>query len=293
MPIPESQLETWSKQGAGVGSRDTYASVRRALEGGDYHGSPTIFLQGSYGNDTNIYAESDVDVVIRTDEFFYYDIDALSDTEKAAFHAAHPNSKAGSYGYDDFKNDVLKALRKQFGSSAVIPGKRAIAILPSGNRRSADVIVAAKHRRYYTFPGTPHEGITFFTSTSEQINNFPKQHSDNCTTKHQATDCGFKPTIRVLKNLRGCLVDRDLIDNKSVAPSYFLEGLVYNVPNTEFRSTYQSTLAAVLTWLHAADVDKLECANGLYYLVRGSNVTWSRTNYDLFLAQAIKLWNEW
>ena len=68
MPIAESQLETWSHPGAGPGSRDTYDSVRTALESPkavykdkDYE----VFLQGSYGNDTNIYGESDVDTVIR------------------------------------------------------------------------------------------------------------------------------------------------------------------------------------------------------------------------------------
>lgn len=29
-----------------------------------------VFLQGSYGNDTNIYAESDVDIAIRLDNCF-------------------------------------------------------------------------------------------------------------------------------------------------------------------------------------------------------------------------------
>jgi tRNA nucleotidyltransferase (CCA-adding enzyme) len=44
--------------------------------------SYSVFLQGSYGNDTNIYADSDVDVVIATDAVFYSDLDRLSDEEK-------------------------------------------------------------------------------------------------------------------------------------------------------------------------------------------------------------------
>ena len=66
MSIPLAQLETWSGQGAIKTSKDTYATVNAALE--DANAKYTdrnfkIFLQGSYGNDTNIYAESDVDVV--------------------------------------------------------------------------------------------------------------------------------------------------------------------------------------------------------------------------------------
>lgn len=100
MAIPESQLETWSHQGSITQSRDTYATVKRALE------APTaayaskdfkVFLQGSYCNDSNIYAESDVDVVIRLDSIFYYDPSALSPGELAAFNAS---LIPGSCSYD-------------------------------------------------------------------------------------------------------------------------------------------------------------------------------------------------
>ena len=63
--IPETQLDTWSHQGSITQSSATYATIKRSLEASDagyanknFH----VFLQGSYGNDTNVYAESDVDV---------------------------------------------------------------------------------------------------------------------------------------------------------------------------------------------------------------------------------------
>ena len=59
--------------GAQVTSKETYATVKLALES-TYAGYAdkkyNVFLQGSYGNDTNIYKESDVDVVIRLDSIF-------------------------------------------------------------------------------------------------------------------------------------------------------------------------------------------------------------------------------
>ena len=293
MPIPESQLETWAKQGAVAGSRDTYASVKNALEAGNYRGVPNIFLQGSYGNDTNIYAESDVDVVIRTDEFFYYDLSFLSEPEKAAFHQAYPDRPTGSYGYDDFKSEVIGALKGKFGNSAVTPGKRAIAIPPSGNRRSADVIVAAQLKRFDKFPGTPFEGIAFFASNGERIDNFPKQHSANCTTKHQNTYQRFKPSVRILKNARSCMVERGIISNKMVAPSYFIEGLLYNVPDANFGASHKETIQNAINWLQTADITQLVCANELLWLVRNGNVTWSDANYKAFLAGLVKLWSEW
>src|SRR5258708_19566960 len=74
MTIPLAQLDTWSKQGASVTSKTTYATIKAALE--DANAKYTdrnfkVFLQGSYGNDTNIWAESDVDPVTPYSPPFY------------------------------------------------------------------------------------------------------------------------------------------------------------------------------------------------------------------------------
>ena len=55
MVIPESQLETWSHQGSLTQSRDTYATVKRALETAatNFAGYEfKVFIQGSYCNHT-------------------------------------------------------------------------------------------------------------------------------------------------------------------------------------------------------------------------------------------------
>ena len=55
----------------------------------------------------------------------------------------------------------------------------------------ADVIAAIQYRRYHKFLSMSDqvydEGICFFNSAGECIANYPKQHSANCTAKHQAT----------------------------------------------------------------------------------------------------------
>src|SRR4051812_47716712 len=110
MTIPLAQLQTWSAQGSVTQSKNTYASIKGALE--DARANYTehnfkVFLQGSYGNDTNIYAESDVDVVVRYDGAFYHDIKERPADEQIAFHAAYPAN--GTYAYNDFKQHVAQA----------------------------------------------------------------------------------------------------------------------------------------------------------------------------------------
>lgn len=108
MPIPEQQLTTWSGQGAIAGSRDTYATVKLALETNDTDYAKKwyeVFLQGSYCNDTNIYAESDVDIVICLKTVFYHDLTLMSPTEQAAFKSSFSD---GTDTLADFKAGVLK-----------------------------------------------------------------------------------------------------------------------------------------------------------------------------------------
>src|ERR1039458_4338822 len=115
MAIPESQLETWSHQGSVTQSSTTYATVKRALEAADSNyadKSFEVFLQGSYGNNTNISAESDVDVVIRLDSLYYSDPSLLTPQELAVFNAGFT---AATYSYADYKSHVTSALKKSFG----------------------------------------------------------------------------------------------------------------------------------------------------------------------------------
>ena len=297
MAIPESQLETWSHQGAVTGSSTTYNHIKNTLEDRD---SPyasknfSVFLQGSYGNDTNIYSESDVDIVIQLNDTFKSDTSALSTYQKEIYSKAF---SAASYTLSDFKADVLSVLTSKYGNP-VKEGSKAIAIPASVGRRKADVIVAMQYRRYHKFNGeydqNYDEGICFYTSNYDEIVNYPKQHRANLTTKHQSSNKWLKPMVRVLKNLRGKLVDEGMI-TAGVAPSYYLEGLLYNVPDFKLTSSYQDCFVNAMNWIQDdADKDKLLCANEQYYLLRDfSHVCWPRANCDQFLSAATELWNDW
>jgi hypothetical protein len=252
-----------------------------------------VFLQGSYGNDTNIYAESDVDIVVRLDETFYRDLSLLTAQDRALYDA---HFGPATYTYDAFKADVVKALRAAFGAAFVEEGPKAVWIKPSGTRRNADVIVAAEYRRYFSFRGGQNQsyesGICFWSGNT-QIINYPKQHSANCTAKHQATNGWFKPMVRILKNMRTRMVNVDAIED-GVAPSYFLEGLLYNVPNDKFGGTYEDTFVAAYNWIIKADQTQFVCANEQYYLLRDNDpVTWPTANGKEFLDELATFWRDW
>lgn len=297
MPIPESQLETWSHQGSITQSSNTYNTIKSVLEDSAAPYADKnfkVFLQGSYGNDTNIYAESDVDIVIRLDDCFHSDLESLSEDEKSAYKEAFSDA---TYTHADFKRDVLSVLEGQYGS-AVTAGDKAIAIDAAGSRRKSDVIVATQFRRYFKFRSAGDseyvEGICFFNAAGERIANYPKQHSANLTTKHQGSSKWLKPMVRVLKNVRSRMVDDGLI-KIGVAPSYYIEGLLYNVPDEKFTGSFEDCMVNILNWYRQeASKTDLVCANEQYYLLRdGFHTCWPQTDCDAFVEAAVDLWNEW
>ncbi|WP_429818068.1 nucleotidyltransferase domain-containing protein [Ensifer sp. B1-9] len=296
MAIPERQLETWSHQPAAGPSRDTYRAVKEVLE--DWRAPfadkrPNVFLQGSYGNDTNVARESDVDVVSMIDTTFAHDADTLRTEQYEAFQGAYKGSAA--YSYRQYKADVTAWLITNYGKE-VTPGKKAIFIPAGKNRRDCDVLPAIEYRYYYSFKSLTDQsyasGICFYLPDGTQIVNYPKQHSANCTSKHQQTDSWFKPTVRIYKNMRNCMIDRRVLP-EGIAPSYFIEGMLYNVPTEMFGKSFQKTVAATYDFIAQADRSQFKCANGIHSLLGSTPVTWSATNCQTFLDALLRLWREW
>ena len=297
MAIDEAQLEIWSHQGSITQSSNTYNTIKNTLQAsGTLYSDKNykVFLQGSYGNDTNIWAESDVDVVIRLDDCFHSDLENLSEEEKAAYQSAFVDA---IYTRADFVRDVLDVLVNKYGKD-VKAGDKAITIAPNGGRRKTDVIVAAQYRRYYQFKGIANqsytEGICFWNAKGEMIANFPKQHSANLTARHQSAETWLKPMVRILKNMRGRCISEGLL-KEGIAPSYYLEGLLYNVPADRFGKSYQDCFVNAFNWIQQeSDKTNLVCANEQHYLLLdGVHTCWPTANGDTFINAAIELWNNW
>src|SRR5690349_19728350 len=143
MGISESQLTTWSNQGATTSSASTYASIKVALaahnwpKGWEY----VPYLQGSYPNYTNIRGNSDVDIVVEMTSMFFSD---LTEEEKKL----RKLSTAG-VTYDEFRREVIAALTAYYGAKNIdATGPNAIAVLGDSSRLKADVLAAVTYREY-------------------------------------------------------------------------------------------------------------------------------------------------
>ena len=295
MAVPESQLDTWSKQGSVTQSASTYASVKGVLEDSSspyYLKAFETRLQGSYANDTNIYRDSDVDIIIRLDSTFYHDADTLAADQHALFQKMHPGT--AQYGWHDFKAEVAAWLVKNYGSGVKV-GSKAIFIPGNGTRRDCDVLPCARFKYYYRYTASEDsfaDGICFFLKDGTRVVNFPVQHSDNCTSKHKSTANWFKPTVRIYKNMRNYLIDRSLLKD-GVAPSYFIEGMLWNVPADKFGKSWDDTFVETFNYINSADRSAFKCANGIHNLFGVTPVHWNAADCQTYLNALKHLWNNW
>ena len=290
MAIPETQLETWSHQGATVGSANTHHSIRVAL---DRHSWPAgmnynAYLQGSYPNYTNIRGNSDVDLVIESSFVFYSN---LSEDEKRQLGIG-----LGSYGYWDFRDEVLKALTSYYGAGLVdASGQKSIKIKASGNRLAADAVPCITYKHYRNWKVVA-EGITFWTlSSNQQVINYPKLHLQNGSNKNGNTSNCYKPAIRMFKNAR----ERILANNPLLTgnyPSYFVECLLYNVPDDCFGNSFAGTYCDVANFLLAQNPQNIAefwCQNGQLRLFGDLSTQWNITQAQDFIDRLCLLWEQW
>lgn len=295
MAIPENQLETWSRQGATASASALYERIRTALkndtalQGRDFD----VFLQGSYRNSTNIYGDSDVDVVAMLKETFKPDYDYLDESSKSLVKLGHVDA---NYTLTDFRRDVSNAIRRAFPIHAITEGGKSIKIPRTSNNIPADVVPCLEYRLYLppqTLLGDPayFEGIWLWdVQRGHAVTSYPKQSYDNGVAKHGRTSQWYKPTVRIFKNARGWMEGNGLIQS-GTASSHAIECLLYNVPDQQFGSSYVDTVVKVLNWLNGADLTDFVCQNGIQRLFDSGR--WTQQDARTYIGALIQMWNQW
>lgn len=294
MPIPKTQIETWSSQGATTTSKNTYASVKSAIDeivSPLNHLTITSYLSGSYRNDTNVYAESDVDVIIELQKWNGSGLayTNLNDEQRAALEIGTIN-----FNYSDFKNQIVRGLQRYYEYRFVKENNKAVMLLPNGNRRPCDIIIAVPFNFYFNplSKANKKAGIKFYTLGGDEVINFPKIHSENATTIHQNSNTNFKGVVRIFKNIRNYLTTNHGY-NKASAPSYFLECFIGNVPITEFTTDLYDSFINTANYLLQNSWDNFYCLNNIRPLFGNSNEQWNEPDAQNFLDTLKNLYTNW
>ena len=280
MPIPESTISSWSHHEAGTAFKEAHVPIREALNA--YKGLSQfkyeVFLQGSYKNDTNLGGDSDVDVVIRLASKLKPSVVSLSGKRLQA-DGSH---RFALERWQSFRDHAMKAMKARFGK-AVKSGRKTIK-LPKGTiPADADLVVTLSHK----------EGIGFYLPDEGRwVVSFPEQHHQRGLKKEKATDKQFKRTIRMFKAARNRLVEKGSL-TKDDAPSYFIECLLYNVPDTLFAPKLAPTYVAILDWLKTVKLKDFQCQNGFVPLFGPGREQWSVKKARAFVKALQDMWDTW
>ena len=277
MSIPESTLAKWSHHGAGTAFKQAHVPIRQALDA--YEGLSElkykVFLQGSYKNDTNLGGDSDVDVVVRLSSKLKPNVAALTG-ERLQTNGSH---RFVLQQWQSFREHALKAMRARFGNAAK-SGRKTLKVPKGRIPADADLVVTVSHR----------EGIGFYLPDEQRwVVSFPEQHHARGLKKEEATSNRFKKTIRMFKAARNRLVDKGEL-KKEDAPSYFIECLLYNVPNGMFQPELVPTYTAILGWLKKAQLRDFKCQNGHLPLFGRGREQWTMQKAQAFVKSLQGLW---
>ncbi len=291
MPIPEIQLSTWAKSQQTQLAINSHESIRKALnsqisklklnrfsEGNHFE----IYLQGSYRNKTNIRSDSDVDVVVQLNTVFCSKKSQINPLDCKLYDSVF---KSSNYTWNNFKQDILTSLQNYYPPGNIIVGNKSIKLPKGSNRIAADIIPCIEYRYYDKFESKYEDstrGIYFYTRDSRrEIINYPKLHFHNGADKNSKTNQNDKPTFRLFKNAKKMIINR--YSYPLEAPSYYIECLLYNVPNNCFVNNRQDTYIKVVNWLGENLNSSFICQNKMLNLFGNKPEQWKLKDAEYFI----------
>lgn len=234
MNIDKEQFNTWAKAPSETEEgkcQNAVSRIKEAIES-EFGNRVSIYLQGSYKNRTNVKLDSDVDIVVCHESYFFPDLTFLTEPDKQIYSN---NFIASNYSFHQFKNDIQKTLETEFGENYIDRKNKCIRVLENGYRVNADVVPCFVHNRMKTPILVGEKGIEFISDKGDRVYSFPKQHHENGIDKNNLTEGNYKSTVRILKNIRNDMLEKQILAEDDM-PSFLLESLIWNTPPLLFDS---------------------------------------------------------
>ncbi len=276
--ISEEQLKTWARYIQLNKNAETYEKVKEIFRDKSFNYSKDyeIYLQGSVANCTNIWADGDIDIIFQFNSTFCYEYE----------YRPSIYNNPSDYTQRQLRQDIKNTLDEQ--SISYEERNKCIKLfLGYDEWQDVDLVPCFQYRKHYGPEIDQYdEGIAIETLNGDLIINYPKQHKENGEQKNKRSH--YKSMVRIFKNIRNKLVEENIID-EDLAPSYFIECLVYNIWDSEFNAnSFRSALCNCLNWLCKYDLQGLTCQNKITYLFGDEKTQWDLHDCKKFINEVIK-----
>lgn len=284
MTALEDKLAGWTGPSSATEQDKQDRTERMIREAIDAHPafkgmSRSVYVKGSYANNTNVKSDSDVDVAVECEDVAYWG---------EAYEGAHPEGTPykGEWTPAKLRTEMIAALQAKFGSDVDTSGTTAIHVNSSSARVEADVVPCFNYR-YYLSPTSYREGAKVFRTTGGTVINYAERQLENGRAKNNRTNQAYKKTVRIIKRLENAMNDAGV---HGEVPSYFLECLVYRCPDSMFmHGSWTEVVQDVLAHIHNSlqgpepteESDRWLEVNEAKFLF-GTHQKWSRADARAF-----------
>lgn len=231
-----------------------------------------VYAKGSYANNTNVRADSDVDIAVECTELFYWG-------ELAQGLHGVINPYRGSWNPQKLRDALVSALEAKFPGKIDSSGTTAIRVHSNTARVDADVVPSFSYR-LYSAPDAFWRGTKIFRKDGNELVNYPNQQLELGRAKNVRTGYAYKKAVRILKRLENTMAESKTI---KPLPSYFMECLGYNCPDPVFaNSTWVETTRAALIHIWAGLEGEEPTESGR---------RWLEANERIYLFHSAQAWN--
>ncbi|MFF4345466.1 hypothetical protein ACFY00_36845 [Kitasatospora sp. NPDC001540] len=245
--------------------------------------------KGSWANNTNVSSDSDMDIKVEfTRRSFRGAVTGMGFVDLYLQN----NEYSGRWTPEEFRSELGIALKTV--STNVDSSHNVAFYVPSvpGSRPDTDVVPCFTYfSRPTTLFGVDQQGTVVFTKDGKHIVNWSQQQLVNGREKNNDTGRRYKYVVRVLKAVENELSAMGVIKD---LPSYFMECLIYNVPNDVLRTgTFDDAFRGALIhlgvqfnpWSWQARPDDMVEPNGIKKLF-GSGQKWTKDDGRKLVAAA-------
>lgn len=243
-----------------------------------------VFVQGSYGNNTNIRINSDIDVnVMLTSSFFSRYPEGLGNRDYGFVDV--------SIDYQNYQTLVLTALRNKFGSNSVTVGNKSLKIEANTYRVEMDCIPTIQFKNYEYLESRKadifKEGVKYIANDVTIVINYPKVHIENGKAKNINVNRRYKRTVRLFKRIRNKMREENMNNYENIT-SFLLECLIWNIPDTRFTNyiswddILKNTLGYLIDAFDSSEYDKMTEVSKMFYLFHDSR-KWTHREVKEFL----------
>lgn len=235
MQITDEQLSRWTSPASEHEEAKAERTERMIREAVNAH--PVlkdlpirVHAKGSVKNNTNVRLNSDVDVAVEYEgmiQLEYANGGHFGMTGLTPYSGPYQNGQLYLY-----KAAVGAAMQEAFGPASVdSSGNRVFRVRASDKSLAADVAPCTTY--WFYWPNSFHKGIELILDRSDGLRhfNYPDQHLTGGRDKNTRTGRRYKSVVRIIKNIEDQLVKAGKMQE---VPSFLIECLVYNVPDSVF-----------------------------------------------------------